>query len=61
VGVEEFILERLQVVVVQTELQLEGTISHAAAVPQHVEGLVQGLLKGHGLPSVFLRFPPRLV
>ena len=47
VGVEEFILERLQVVVVQTELQREGTIGHAAAALQHGQRLVQHLLEGH--------------
>jgi hypothetical protein len=35
VGVEELILERHHVVVVQTELQLEDTIGHAAAALQH--------------------------
>ena len=43
------LLERLQVVVVQTELQLEGTIGHAAASLQHGQRVVQHLLEGHAL------------
>jgi hypothetical protein len=51
VSVEEFLRERLQVVVVQTKLQLEGTIGHAAASLEHSQRLVQHLLEGHRRPS----------
>ena len=50
VCVEELIREGLQVVVVQTELQREGTIGHAAAALEHGQRLVQHLLEGHALP-----------
>jgi hypothetical protein len=51
VAVQEFILECLQVVAVQTELQLEGAIGHAASALEHSQGLVQDLLESHRRPS----------
>ena len=49
-------------VVVQRELQREGTIGHAATPLEHGQGLVQHLFKGHGLPFSYPRVPasPRL-
>src|SRR5262249_17613561 len=59
VGVEEFLLEHLQVVVVQTELELEGAIGHAASALEHGHRVVENLLKGHGRPSTTLALGPR--
>ena len=50
VGVEELIRERLQVVVVQTELPREGTRGHAATSLPHGQRVVPHLLEGHALP-----------
>jgi hypothetical protein len=57
-GVEQLILERLQVVVVQTELQLEGTIGHAASALEHRHCLIEHLLEGHGRASTTLATTP---
>src|SRR6266511_919554 len=59
VGVEEFVLERLQVVVIQTELEFEGAIGHAAASLEHGQRLIENLLEGHGRPSTTLALVPR--
>ena len=40
VGVQEFVLERFQAVVVQTELELERAIGDAAATLEHGQDLV---------------------
>ena len=58
VCVENFVLERLQVVVVQTELQLEGAIGHAASALEHRHCLIEHLLEGHGRPSPTLAMMP---
>ena len=58
VCVENFVLERLQVVVVQTELQREGTIGHAASALEHRQRLIENLLEGHGRPSTTLAMMP---
>ena len=51
-GRAEIIRECLQVVVVQTKLQLEGTIGHAAAALKHGQRVIQHLLEGHRRPSI---------
>jgi hypothetical protein len=48
VGVEEFILQGCQVVVVELELELECAIGYPPAALQHGKGLVEDLLEGHG-------------
>jgi hypothetical protein len=58
VCVQEFVLERLQVVVVQTELQLEGAIGHAASALEHRRRLIEHLLEGHGRLSTALAMTP---
>src|SRR5882724_2408575 len=58
VCVENFVLERLQVVVVQTELQREGTVGHAASALEHRHRLIEHLLEGHGRPSTTLAMIP---
>src|SRR5215472_12905352 len=58
VGVQEFILERLKVVIVQTELKLEGAIGHAASTLEHGQRLVQNLFEGHGRFSATLALLP---
>ncbi len=52
VGIEHGVFEVCDVGIIQGKLALQGTIGHAPTPPQHVEGLVQDLLKGHlALPS----------
>jgi hypothetical protein len=51
VRVQKFVLERLQVIVVQTELELEGAIGHPASPLEHDHRVIEHLLKGHGRPS----------
>jgi hypothetical protein len=58
VCVENFVLERLQVVVVETELQREGAIGHAASALEHRHRLIEHLLEGHGRPSTTLAMMP---
>jgi hypothetical protein len=55
-GVQEFVFERLQVIVVQTELEPEGTIGHPASPLEHDHGVIEHLLKGHGRPSTTLTY-----
>ena len=49
-AVNEFVLEGLEVLVIELEVQLEGPIGQASPPLQHGHRLVQHLLKGHGLP-----------
>jgi hypothetical protein len=58
VCVQEFVFEHLKVVLVQTELKLEGAIGHAASTPEHGNGLVQDLLEGHSQPFTALALAP---
>src|SRR5262249_25263028 len=51
VGKEEFIFEIAEGVFVQLKLPLESPISHTPTPLEHVEGLVQDLLKSHPYPS----------
>ena len=37
---DEFVLERFELLVVQVELKLERPIRHASSAPQDVEGLL---------------------
>jgi hypothetical protein len=48
---DDFLLQDLQQVIVQVELDLERTIRDTSATPQHLQCLLQDLVKGHGLPS----------
>jgi hypothetical protein len=48
VRVEEVVSERLKLVVVQRELELEGSIGDPPATLQHGQGVVEDLLEGHG-------------
>ena len=59
VGVQEFILERLKVVVVQTELKLKGPIGHAASPLEHGHRVIENLLEGHDHPSTTLALMPK--
>jgi hypothetical protein len=47
VRVEEFVFERLQLVVVQRELDLEGSIGDPPALPQEVHGLIEHRIEVH--------------
>jgi hypothetical protein len=51
-AINEFVLEGLQVRVIQLEVQLERPIGQASTPLEHRYGLVQDLLKGHGHPSL---------
>jgi hypothetical protein len=43
-------LRTSKVLVIELEVQLEGPIGQASTPLQHSHGLIQHLLKGHGLP-----------
>jgi hypothetical protein len=51
VGVEEFILEDRQLVLVQLELEPQRAVGDAAPALEQRQRLIQNLLKGHGCPS----------
>src|SRR2546430_17526947 len=53
-AVDQLILERFEVCLVELELQLEGAIGQAAAPLEQGDGLIQYLLKGHGSPFPLL-------
>jgi hypothetical protein len=59
VGVEEFVLQVLEDVIIEIELPFEGAISHAASTLQHRHRLIKNLLEGHGRPSTKLALVPR--
>ena len=46
-GVDEFVLERLEGLVIQLELELEDAIGHPAALAQQLLDLLQHLIKVH--------------
>jgi hypothetical protein len=48
----DLVFQVFQVGVVQVELPLEGAIGHASTASQHVEGLIQDLLKSHTCFSI---------
>jgi hypothetical protein len=50
-GVDEFVLERLDRVIVHLELQLQGPIGHTPTVPQQGENLLDHGIKVHHRPS----------
>ena len=52
VHLNDFLLEELQQVIVQLELDLERALGDTSATLQHLQGLLQDLVKGHGLPSI---------
>ena len=51
-ALDEFVLEILQIVVVEVELALERAIGHAPTALEHGDRLVEDLLKGHRPPSL---------
>jgi len=59
VGIEQGVFEVCDVGIIQGKLALQGTIGYAPTPPQHVEGLVQDLLKGHACPSTPARYPDK--
>src|SRR5215510_3947285 len=59
VRVEEFLLEGLQVVVVQLELEPECPVRHPPSTLEHSDRLVENLLEGHRRPSTALALVPR--
>jgi hypothetical protein len=62
VRIEEFVFERLQLVIVQLELELEGSIGDPPATLQHGKGLVEDLLEGHDRsPPPRWRVPQQMV
>src|SRR5882724_3596104 len=50
-AVNELVFERLQVRLVQLELELEGSVGQASATLEHRDRLVEDLLKSHRPPS----------
>ena len=50
--VQEFVLQRCQVRVIQLELELEGPVGYATTPLEHGDRLVEDLLKGHRPPSL---------
>ena len=53
VGVEEFVLQIIEDILLQLELPLEGTIGDPATPLEHGHGLLEHLLKGHRPPSLY--------
>ena len=49
--VQEFVLQRGQLLIIQCELELEGPIGHPPAPLHHGKRLVENLLKSHCPPS----------
>jgi hypothetical protein len=54
-GVDELVLERFELLVVQVELELERPIRYTLSTPQDVENLLDHLVKVHD------RFSPNAV
>jgi hypothetical protein len=50
VRVEEFVFERLKLVVIELELELEGAISDPSALPYEVYRLIEHCIEVHGAP-----------
>src|SRR5437870_2318412 len=50
-ALNDFVLQILEVGVIQIELPFEGAIGHTATALEHCDGLVQKLLKCHLSPS----------
>src|SRR5262245_49283234 len=50
-GVDQLVLERRKDVVVQAELDLQGTIGDARFLPEPVDNMGQKVLESHGLSS----------
>jgi hypothetical protein len=57
VHVEEFILEVVEVVVIEVEASFERTIGDAALALEEVEYLGENLIEGHRRPSARLGSP----
>jgi len=55
VGIEEFVLEIVEGVLVELKFALEGSIGHAAPSPQEVHHLVQALIEPHHVAPLFYR------
>jgi hypothetical protein len=51
VSKEEFVLQRLQLVLIQLELEPERPVRHPPSTLEQSDRLVEDLLKGHGHPS----------
>ena len=59
VGVQEFVLEIFEGVIIQGELPFERAIGDAAAPLEHGNYVIENLLEGHGRPSTMLACVPR--
>src|SRR5262249_25648159 len=59
VGVQEFVLEILEGIIIQVELPFERAIGHAASPLEQGNRLIESLLKGHGRPSTTLALVPK--
>jgi hypothetical protein len=53
VGIEKFILEIVESVLIELKFALECPIGHAAPPPQEVHHLVQELIEPHGTTPLF--------
>jgi hypothetical protein len=45
--IEHFVFECLKLVVIQIELDLQGSIGHPSALPQEVHGLIKHRIEVH--------------
>jgi hypothetical protein len=52
---DEFLLQIFQIGIVKMKLAFEGTIGQAPTPPQHIDRLIQNLLKSHCRPSLLLK------
>jgi hypothetical protein len=52
-AINELVLERFQVCLLQLELELEGTIREASTPLEQGDCLVEEILKGHHQPSIY--------
>jgi hypothetical protein len=59
VGIEKFVLEILEGVIIQVELPFEHAIGHAASPLEQGSRVIQNLLEGHRRPSIALALAPR--
>src|SRR5207253_9897613 len=59
-GVDEFFLQHCQLLIVQTELEFQGSIGDAPSAAEHLDDLIQYLIKLHDDSSPWVSSAPTM-